>query len=208
LGREVVATTRVTRTVEGDLGMRWSAVSTVEAGAEAGLLSDDVRLTEAARVRHDDPAHLPADSVDASYDEVIARVATTLAVRRHAGRSRVVLDAIGRVVERTGKDLRQVGVLVGSGGVLRHSAPAAALRILTAVTGTDPEGWQYPERPQVVVDRDCVLAAVGLLAARHPDAALALAARISTPKGAAAGGVRRPSLSAWPTHRRSRSSDD
>ena len=34
LSREVVATTPVTRTVEGDLGMRWSATSTV---AAAGL---------------------------------------------------------------------------------------------------------------------------------------------------------------------------
>ena len=38
LGREVVATTPVTRTVEGDLGMRWSAVSTVESGVAAGVL--------------------------------------------------------------------------------------------------------------------------------------------------------------------------
>ena len=30
LSREVVATTPVTRTVEGDLGMRWSATSTVD----------------------------------------------------------------------------------------------------------------------------------------------------------------------------------
>ena len=40
LSREVVATTPVTRTVEGDLGMRWSALSTWEAAelpAELGL---------------------------------------------------------------------------------------------------------------------------------------------------------------------------
>jgi uncharacterized protein (TIGR01319 family) len=35
LSREVVATTRVTRTVEGDLGMRWSALTTVEGGRPA-----------------------------------------------------------------------------------------------------------------------------------------------------------------------------
>ena len=52
LGREVVATTPVTRTVEGDLGMRWSAVSTVQA-AELD------ELAEAAVRRHDDPAFLP-----------------------------------------------------------------------------------------------------------------------------------------------------
>ena len=38
LSREVVATTPVTRTVEGDLGMRWSALSTWEAGRAEGLL--------------------------------------------------------------------------------------------------------------------------------------------------------------------------
>ncbi len=174
LGRDVVAVTPVTRTVEGDLGMRWSAVSTVEAGVADGVLAEDAGLVEAAGVRRKDPAHLPADLADASYEEQIARAATVLAVRRHAGRSRVVLDAGGRVVERTGKDLREVALLVGSGGVLRHSAPDVATRILVAATGTDPEGWQYPEHPVVIVDHDYVLAAVGLLAADHPVAALAL----------------------------------
>ena len=40
LSREVVASTPLTRTVEGDLGMRWSAASTWEAGAEAGLVGE------------------------------------------------------------------------------------------------------------------------------------------------------------------------
>ncbi len=47
-----MATTAVTRTVEGDLGMRWSAVTTVE---EAEL----PELADAARQRADDPAFLP-----------------------------------------------------------------------------------------------------------------------------------------------------
>ena len=145
LGREVVATTPVTRTVEGDLGMRWSAVSTVESGVAAGVLEADPALDDAARRRHDDPAHLPADRVDASYDVRIATAATVLAVRRHAGRSRVVLSDTGRVIERTGKDLREVDLLVGSGGVLRNAAPAVAEEILRSVVGTDPEGWQLPE---------------------------------------------------------------
>jgi uncharacterized protein (TIGR01319 family) len=192
LGREVVATTPVTRTVEGDLGMRWSAVSTVQSGIAADLLPDDPELAAAALLRHHDPAHLPTDPADASYDEQIARAATVLAVRRHAGRSRVVLDAGGRVVERTGKDLRRVEVLIGSGGVLRHSAPGVARRILEAATGTDPEGWQYPERPQVVVDADYVLAAVGLLAADHPDAAVALGRAHLHPDGRSGTGGPKP----------------
>ena len=50
LSREVVASTPVTRTVEGDLGMRWSALSTWEAGREAGLLGEELRAAAERRV--------------------------------------------------------------------------------------------------------------------------------------------------------------
>ncbi len=121
LSREVVASTPVTRTVEGDLGMRWSAVSTWEAGRDAGLLGEDLR---AAVVRRSaEPSFLPETELERSEDEQIASTAATLAVRRHVGRSRVVVGPDGRVVERTGRDLREVGLLVGSGGVLRHATP-------------------------------------------------------------------------------------
>ncbi|RNM12964.1 glutamate mutase L [Nocardioides pocheonensis] len=159
LSREVVATTPVTRTVEGDLGMRWSAATTAEAAAEAGLALPADAVRRAA-----DPAYLPEDEDERAGDEALATAAGLLAVRRHVGRSRVVLSPEGRVVERTGKDLRAVELLVGSGGVLRAADPARARRILAAATGRDPEGWQLPEDPRIVVDRDYVLAAAGLLA--------------------------------------------
>jgi uncharacterized protein (TIGR01319 family) len=159
LSREVVAVTPVTRTVEGDLGMRWSAATTAAAAAEAGLDVPPDAVRRAA-----DPAYLPADAEERAGDEALARVAATIAMRRHVGRSRVVLSPQGRVVERTGKDLRAVGLLVGSGGVLRAADPATAARILGAATGRDPEGWQLPEDPRIVVDADYVLAAAGLIA--------------------------------------------
>ncbi|HEX2892991.1 MAG TPA: glutamate mutase L [Marmoricola sp.] len=158
LSREVVATTPVTRTVEGDLGMRWSAQTTAAAAAEAGLAVPPEAVRRAA-----DPAYLPGDEQGRAGDEAIATAATVLAVRRHAGRSRVVLSPEGRVVERTGKDLRAVDLLVGSGGVLRAAEPAVAHRILGAATGRDPDGWQLPHSPRIVVDADYVLAAAGLL---------------------------------------------
>ena len=178
LSREVVATTPVTRTVEGDLGMRWSAESTWAAAVSAGLVGEDLR--PAAVRRTADPALLPTTPSERREDELIASAAATLAVRRHAGRSQVVVGPDGRVVERTGKDLREVRLLVGSGGVLRHADPSVADRVLTGLTGVSPEGWQLPERPRVVVDRSYVLAAVGLLSERRPAAASALARSLST----------------------------
>lgn len=168
LGREVVASTPVTRTVEGDLGMRWSAPSTAEAAGRTDLV-------EAAERRRTDPGLLPADDAEADVDEQLAAAATGLALRRHAGRSRVVVGPDGRVVERTGTDLRDVDLLVCSGGIFRNGRPGVTERVLAGSTGDVPGGWQLPRAPRVVVDRQSVLAAVGLLSERHPDAARRLA---------------------------------
>ena len=175
LSRQVVATVPVSRTVEGDLGMRWSAVSTVEEGIEAGLLDPSLRVVAAARAA--DPAYVPdagrAGDAGRAEDRDIAAAAVAVALRRHAGRSQVVFGPDGRVVERSGKDLREVDVLVGSGGVLRHSGDGAA-EVLLRHLGVDG-GYQLPEHPRTVVDSDYVLAPVGLLAAEHPEAAYRLA---------------------------------
>ncbi|PKH37383.1 conserved hypothetical protein [Nocardioides alpinus] len=165
LAREVVATTPVTRTVEGDLGMRWSAVSTVEAAGR-----DD--LAAAALRRRTHPDFLPADAHERDADLEIAAAAVRIALERHAGRSKVVVSPEGRVVERSGKDLREVDLMVGSGGVLRHGGPDGVRRVLIPATGDAFEGgWQLPRDPVVVVDGDYVLAAAGLLAEDHPLAA-------------------------------------
>jgi hypothetical protein len=78
------------------------------------------------------------------------------------------------VVERTGKDLREVDVLVASGGVLRHGRAGVAERVFAGSVGEVEGGWQLPRRAEVVVDTDYVLAAAGLLAPAHPQAAAAL----------------------------------
>jgi uncharacterized protein (TIGR01319 family) len=180
LARQVVAPVPVSRTVEGDLGMRWSAVPTVEEGLAAGLLdaADADRLRSAAEVRRADPSLLPADRDDARDDERIATAAVGVALRRHAGRRQVAFGPDGRVVERSGKDLREVDLLVGSGGVLRNNPPELAARVLASVTGDVPGGWQLPRAPRVVVDEDYVLVAAGLLVADHPEAAYDLLRRL------------------------------
>ena len=177
LSREVVAVSPVNRTVEGDLGMRWSAVSAVDEAHTAGLL-DDVSLgaaRAAAERRRDDPSFLPSTADDRAFDVELASLAVGVALRRHAGRAQVRFESgggpTGRWVERSGVDLREVALLVGSGGALRHAA-AAAEHLLDHVSGVG--GWQVPEAPRVVVDTDYLLAPAGLLAERHPEAAYRL----------------------------------
>jgi uncharacterized protein (TIGR01319 family) len=172
LDREVVATTRVTRTVEGDLGMRWSAVTTAKAAGRDDLVAAAVR-------RRDDVGFVPVDDAEQDLDEDLAREAAGLALRRHAGRSKVVVSPEGRVVERSGKDLRDVDLLVGSGGVLRHGRPGVADRVFAGSVGEVEGGWQLPRQARVTVDQQYVLAAAGLLASEHREAARRLLARLT-----------------------------
>ena len=180
LARQVVAPTRVTRSVEGDLGVRWSASPTVEQGFAAGVVrpEEHVGLAAAADDLAASPELVPSTSAGSAVDHRLVEVATGVALRRHAGRRQVVLSRDGRVVERTGRDLREVGLLVGSGGVLRRADPDTAVRLLRTGTGTDvPGGWLLPRAPHLVVDREYVLAAVGLLASSNPQVAAALLRR-------------------------------
>jgi uncharacterized protein (TIGR01319 family) len=175
--RRVVATVPVTRTVEGDLGMRWSAASTVAAGVYAGLLggADSERLAVGARRHRADPSWVPTNTRQREDDVRLASLAVRLALRRHAGRQRVSFGPDGRIVEREGKDLREIDLLVGSGGVLRHNGSEFGTRVLAESCGDDiPGGWLLPRRPRIAVDSDYVLAAAGLLAPEQPLAAYAL----------------------------------
>ncbi|SCF10441.1 conserved hypothetical protein [Micromonospora viridifaciens] len=170
-GREVAGTLWRARTVEGDLGMRWSAPGVVRAAVEERMLSDGEaeELTVAAAVRAADPGFLPAGDADRADDRRIAALAATVAVRRHARGA-----ATG---ERAGRDLRDVKLMVGSGGVLRHAAAADAAGVLAAVLGDHAGGWPLPRAARAVVDVDYVLAAGGLLAADQPRAAVGLLRR-------------------------------
>jgi len=179
MARHVVAPTAASRTVEGDLGMRWSAETTVSAGHDAGLVdaAAAAALADAGRRRTRQVGHVPVDVDDAAMDLRLADLAVRVALRRHAGRARVVLGPDGRLVERSGTDLREVALLVGSGGVLRHTLPSHAESILRRSTGEVDGDWQLPRAPRLAIDSGYVLAAAGLLAGHHLAAAGVLVRR-------------------------------
>ncbi len=171
LHREVVEVMWRGRTVEGDLGMRWSATGVADAALAEKLVApgpEADRLRAAAQVRHDDPAWLPASGADRADEAHIARLALTVALRRHA---RPAATVEGRT---PGRDLSHVALVVASGGVFRHSDASALADMLAPVTSDHAGGWRVPSSPRVTVDRRYVVAAAGLLAPDHPDAAAAL----------------------------------
>jgi hypothetical protein len=74
------------------------------------------------------------------------------------------------------RDLREVRLVIGSGGVLRHAPPEVATGIIGSVLADHAGGWALPHDPTIAVDVDQVLAAAGLLAGEYPSAALGLMA--------------------------------
>lgn len=170
LRKHVVATLWHARTVEGDLGMRWSA-ATVLAAARAEHLpgADDPSLARWVEQVVAEPARVPVTPAEQLLDLDLARLACLLAVRRHARPS-----APGEAP----RPLVNVAHLLGSGGVLRHAAPEAAQRVLADVLADHGGGWRPPDRARPAVDTAYLLCAVGLLSDRHPDAAAALARRV------------------------------
>jgi uncharacterized protein (TIGR01319 family) len=173
--REVAGTLWRARTVEGDLGVRWSAPGVIEAARVERLLArgEVEPLAAAARARADEPGLIAADPAGRAADLRLAALAATVALRRHARG-----EAIGPGgPRRGGRDLRDVALVIGSGGVLRHAPPADAGSVLGAALSDHAGGWALPRGPRVVVDADYVLAAAGLLAADHARAAVALLRR-------------------------------
>jgi uncharacterized protein (TIGR01319 family) len=166
---EVAGSARVARTVEGDLGVRWGAVGVVEAAA-AERLPAGPELAAAARQR----VTTPGLAADAGVDLELARLAATVALRRHARGEPVGGPGSPR---RGGRDLERVRIVVGSGGVFRHTPAADAVAVVRRATADAGGGWAVPVAPLVLLDTACVLAPAGLLAAQYPTIADALLRR-------------------------------
>jgi uncharacterized protein (TIGR01319 family) len=173
LHREVVEVMWRGRTVEGDLGVRWSAPGVVAAALSEQLIdAEEARSLEpAAEERLADPALLAPDDEGLAVDARLAELALTVALRRHSRPQE------SGEVRNPGKDLRGVRLVVGSGGVLRHADPVALQRILAPAIGDHAGGWKVPDRAALAVDVRYVLAAAGLLAPSYPEGAARLATR-------------------------------
>ncbi|MGE5830387.1 MAG: glutamate mutase L [Micromonosporaceae bacterium] len=166
---DVAGSLRVARTVEGDLGVRWNAAAILAAAVAERLLDpdDEARLGPAATARSATPGLLPVTDDDSVVDARLAGLAAAVAVRRHAR------GELRAAESRLRRNLGEVRLVVGSGGVLRHS-PRAASAVTQAVLTDHAGGWARPRHAVSAVDTDYVLAPAGLLAREHPSAARAL----------------------------------
>jgi uncharacterized protein (TIGR01319 family) len=165
------------RTVEGDVGMRYSANSTVEAvgikrAAElAELPPERVQEWLAEIDVHKDI--LPRNTDEQSLDDAIAASAVETAVTRHAGTKELVYTPAGPVYSQTGKDLTGIRTLVLTGGAIIKNPKAAQIGAHALFNAKTPNILK-PTAAKPYVDRRYILAAMGLLAGEYPETALAV----------------------------------
>jgi uncharacterized protein (TIGR01319 family) len=168
------------RTVEGDLGLRAGAAGVIE--ADRRWLAEQLaghgvqELEPLAARRAADPAWIPDRAVDAATDRLLAVGCATHALNRHCGTMLLTRSEKGPpTLVRNGPDLREVGHLIGTGGVLAHGERGE--EVLGTALERRAARSLSPREADVRVDRGYVLAAAGLLATLDPGTALSLLER-------------------------------
>ena len=164
------------RTVEGDIGMRYSAQGIVDA---AGLdtvsrLSglDKGTVTELVAQLRQKPDTVPDGNRDLEMlDHALACCATREAVTRHAGRISETYTMMGLTYVQEGKNLTKIGQIVVTGGSLIHTQRTEEIAAYALYDPAQP-GSLRPKDAGVWVDRKYILAAMGLLSGYYPKTAL------------------------------------
>ncbi|MBU5591784.1 glutamate mutase L [Clostridium sp. MSJ-4] len=163
------------RTVEGDLGMRYSALSLWEAAGtrkiKKYLKNKDLDVEENCRLRSKNIMMVPKIGEETDFDEAMAKVATELAMERHCGYIEPVYSPLGVIYSQYGKDLMEVKYIIGTGGVLVHSENPGEI-LDSASFSTEDLNSLRPQRAKFLLDKTYILSAMGLLAEELPDVAV------------------------------------
>ena len=163
------------RTVEGDIGMRYSANGIVEAGGLANVcklsgLSED-RVCELMELITTHTDTMPTTEELRNLDFALASLAIKTGVTRHAGTLEKVYTPLGEAYAQTGKDLSRVDKVVITGGSLIHVDTVNKIAAHALYDLAEPASLK-PQRFEVMVDKQYILSAMGLLSQYEPDIAL------------------------------------
>ncbi len=165
------------RTVEGDIGMRYSASGIVEAAGmkRISLLSglDEDRCWELLDLITEDTSTMPDTDELKAFDKALASMAVKTGLTRHAGTVEKVYTPMGEAWVQSGKDLSRVDKIIITGGSLIHGEPEDVKDIAShALYNLAEAASLKPRNADVLVDKEYILSAMGLLSQYEPDIAL------------------------------------
>jgi uncharacterized protein (TIGR01319 family) len=179
------------RTVEGDLGIRFNAMTILHRvgleklaeelsrGFSEYSVSRQALQDYIEQISHE-TGTVPQAQWHFAADAVLARAAVDLAVARHVGRRERVVAREGEAWVHSGKDMRDTHTLIGTGGVFIHNSFAAYILTPSAATDDRVQALR-PRNPTKFLDSSYLLYAVGLLSESRPDVAMQMFKRYITP---------------------------
>ena len=164
------------RTVEGDIGMRYSIEGIVDAVginfiSKLSKLGKE-RICELIKDLKIHTDKIPGnDSELEALDFALASGAVREAVTRHAGTISETYTMMGQTFVQEGKNLTKVKQIIVTGGSLIHTKRTEKIASFALYSQEQPASLR-PKCADVWVDRTYILAAMGLLSAHLPDVAL------------------------------------
>jgi len=166
----------VKRTVEGDIGMRYSIAGIVEASGVKRISQLSAltvqRVEELIDYLTINKDVLPnGDHELEMLDYALASLAIETAVTRHAGTMEEAYTMMGLTYVQSGKDLTRVKQIVVTGGSLIHTKRTSAIAAHALFDEKNPMSLK-PKNAEIWIDRSYILAAMGLLSQHYPQTAL------------------------------------
>jgi uncharacterized protein (TIGR01319 family) len=163
------------RTVEGDLGMRYSAPGIIKSLTQQEIeyinMEKEVDIEKEVCNRFNDVQSLPQNVHDEFIDQFLAEMCAYRAMHRHCGRIEEVFTPMGVVYNQMGKDLTEIKYVIGTGGVVINSKKQE--KIMARTTNILHNKTELrPNRPHFMIDQSYIMASMGLLSQKEPLLAL------------------------------------
>jgi len=164
------------RTVEGDIGMRYSVRGIVEAAGMQRICQlsglDKEKVEALLDQLRQSPDLVPEKGSDLEkLDYALASMAIETAVARHAGSMEETYTLMGLTYVQSGKDLRHVKQVVVTGGSLIRTERTGEIAAHAFASPLAPMSLR-PAKAEIRVDRKYIIAAMGLLSEYYPQIAL------------------------------------
>ena len=166
----------VKRTVEGDIGMRYSMQGIIDSAGFKNICNlsglDEEKAQDLINDLKENKDKVPNGNRELeALDFALASSAVKEAVRRHSGTISETYTMMGKTYVQEGKNLTKVGQIVVTGGSLIHTKRTEEIAAHALYSESDPTSLR-PKKADVWVDRTYILAAMGLLSSRYPKQAL------------------------------------
>jgi uncharacterized protein (TIGR01319 family) len=160
------------RTVEGDLGVFVNKDNVVSIIGIENLLRE-LKLSEVELKELLENYQPIPNASQIPLTEKLTEVAFDLALKRHAGKLIYMFNSSGKVAYAEGKDLSNVLFIVATGGALTRLTNR--VEIIKNVLGRQTDLTLAPsKKTKIIIDNDYIMASLGVLSKKHPEAALKL----------------------------------